>query len=135
MSRPLLYVARFPLAPPSLNNLFPSVGRKRVPSRQYAKWLKQMALFFPAADTINQRVSVSITIADKVSKADIDNLVKPVLDMLVRRRILATDSKRVVRCVHVVYDDVTECQVVVRRYVDGSDDATGRDPSGDEARG
>lgn len=71
--------------PPSLNNLFATSGKVRVKSAEYKHWLwvsagqirKQEPWHVPG------KTCVSLTFDRTQTRADLDNLIKPVLDLLV----------------------------------------------------
>lgn len=82
--------------PPSTNNLFVTVpGRGRVKSRAYALWREEAGweLKRQRAKLIPGNVDVTI-IARKPNgkKRDLDNLAKPILDLLVRCSVISDDS-------------------------------------------
>lgn len=86
-------------APPSANNLFANAGRLgRVPTTEYKKWqqeagwtVKQQLAGRMPAKPIEDSVSVSID-AHLSRRRDIDNVVKPLLDLLVTLGIIEDDK-------------------------------------------
>lgn len=82
--------------PPSVNNLFATVGGKRVRSRAYKAWLKnvegpllemQIPSKFP--------VIISVVVFGRLkTNRDLDNLLKPVGDAMVTCNVLPGDSVR-----------------------------------------
>lgn len=91
--------------PPSVNNLFANVpGKGRVKSANYKAWITEAGLRLNQqtanAPMISGPVKVCM-ILDK-GRADIDNLCKPVLDLLVKHRLIHDD--RNVNELHVLHD-------------------------------
>jgi len=84
--------------PPSSNNMFVNVkGRGRVKSKRYKAWWTQ-AYYYVKANAPNALVAVArpvmvnITVKRRGPKVgDIDNMIKPVLDLLVTTGILEDD--------------------------------------------
>lgn len=87
--------------PPSTNNLFMNVpGRGRIKSSEYNRWLSDAGwlLKTQAWEKVCGHVAVTIRIPKK-SKADIDNLIKPSLDLLVKHGVI--DDDRFVDSIHI----------------------------------
>jgi len=80
--------------PPSANQLFVIVGRKRVKSKDYVAWIQSLVSWIPH-DTERlekEKTPYHVRIYANIShRRDIDNLAKPVLDALVRQRIVTDD--------------------------------------------
>lgn len=104
--------------PPSVNNLFATVGKLRRKTPTYLRWIEGAGYFINvqmrrpenvAAGGVpgTMPVRVRLGVPSNISKAfrDLDNMIKPVLDVLVTMRILAGDDMRYVRSVGA---DVTE---------------------------
>ena len=98
--------------PPSANNMFFNVkGRGRVISKDYAAWRVRAAeaLTLAAWDMPAKPYTVIIRL-NIDHKSDIDNRVKPVLDLLVKHKVISGDQW--VNALHVYRDrTVAACQV------------------------
>lgn len=81
--------------PPSANNLFINVGKRRVKSKKYRDWIDEAGwrLTMQKPQKFKGKVKVSIYAArpDK-RKRDIANLEKAVVDLLVAHLIIRDDS-------------------------------------------
>lgn len=82
--------------PPSVNNLYPTAGARRVKSSAYRGWLR--AAFWLAIKDLgggeHQGIigSVSVTLMVGIDRrSDIDGRVKAILDLLVSLRIIEDD--------------------------------------------
>lgn len=81
--------------PPATNNLFLNAGKRRVRSRRYDAWIAEAT-----AEVFRQRagrIDGPYTFAMRVErpdrrKRDLDGLIKPVLDLLVKTGVTADDS-------------------------------------------
>lgn len=89
--------------PPSVNEMYVNRkgrGRGRFPSRSYKQWTQDSVAMLRLQQHILQhltmRVSVEILLDDR-RQGDCDNRIKPVLDLLVKHRILRGDQKKYVR--------------------------------------
>jgi len=83
-------------APPSLNNAFPtSKNSHRYASAAYKKWKSGAGWEIKAQGIkhISGDFEVVISIGAKASRADLDNLIKPVVDLLVSMKITDDDAK------------------------------------------
>jgi crossover junction endodeoxyribonuclease RusA len=88
-------VASFSLPfPPSVNNLYASAGGRRVKSRHYVSWQRDALWRIKLLRQPSIRGQVMVTIYGHPKdrrKRDIDNIVKPILDTLVRAGIIEDD--------------------------------------------
>lgn len=87
-------VIRLPV-PPSVNNLFVNVrGKGRVKSREYKVWLDQAdkLMKFARHAPVISPAEVSIRVGKCNAQRDLDNLNKPVLDILVHAGIIENDN-------------------------------------------
>ena len=87
--------------PPTLNTAFLNIpGRGRVASKQYKAWTAEALWMIKSQNASQFSVEVSISIGivapDKRAR-DIDNLIKPVLDVLVKALVIKDDSSKYVR--------------------------------------
>ena len=97
--------------PPSTNNLFVSSRRGyRFKSRRYNAWLTEAGwiLKVQRAGRIAGPVQVVIRATPKRRRRDADNLIKPLLDLLVSARVIEGDDWRVVRSVTAAWCDGIE---------------------------
>ena len=83
-----------PLLPPSVNSMYTWTGKKQVKSKAYRKWLKDMAWFFN--DRMIKRVVPKGSYQAHIyvtcnRNRDIDNIVKPILDLLGDKQITGDD--------------------------------------------
>lgn len=80
--------------PPSTNNLFATVGKRRVPTREYKTWQQVAALRVRAlTPPTTYPVAVTLTVLGKVfAQRDLDNTIKPILDALVKCGVLRGDN-------------------------------------------
>ena len=82
--------------PPSTNNLFITVKRRRVKSPQYRAWIEENRgeagrLATPTAFPVR----VAIEVHGKLNvRRDLDNIIKPTLDLLVSAGVLPDDNVR-----------------------------------------
>src|SRR3569832_786395 len=87
--------------PPSVNNLFPSVNGKRVPSKQYRQWKEEAdACLWQAPKPLPKftgRVTVALSFGKTKGLSDVDGRIKAPLDWLVRHQIIVNDDSRYVR--------------------------------------
>jgi crossover junction endodeoxyribonuclease RusA len=84
--------------PPSLNNIFVNVrGRGRVPSKKYCAWKKiaGWALIAQSPRKIDGPVTIAMRLARPTANSDLDNRIKPLLDLLVIHGVI-TDDRYVV---------------------------------------
>ena len=81
--------------PPSMNNLFATIGRKRVRSARYRAWLESAGWELAAQKpgTVAGPYAVTMTFGRKDKRRrDIGNLEKPCSDLLVAHRVVEDDS-------------------------------------------
>lgn len=104
--------------PPTANTMFGLQGHRRFPSKTYMRWRDDADLAlqqqepFPRFDG-----SVSIWIALKAPSKrawDLDNRVKPILDLLVGHRIIEDDTTQIVRAIHVSIGAQVGAEVSIR---------------------
>lgn len=117
-------VIRMP-RPFSVNNMFASAGRRRVPTKKYAAWRQEamwMARTSYRGGPISEPVHIEIVIgADGVSpNFDTDNAAKAYLDALVSAGVLANDTRRIVRRLALSWDDEADFTAI---WIAGEHDA------------
>lgn len=104
--------------PPSANNLFVNLGKRRVPSRDYAAWRKEAGWTLQAQRPPKFRGPVAIGIelhAPHARRYDLDNKSKALLDLLVIHEVIPDDNSDRVRELTVKRVDVgAPCTVIVR---------------------
>lgn len=100
--------------PPSSNNMFINVpNRGRVKSKAYKAWIEDAGwtILQQGIRRIAGPVTVHIRCKRLSGRADIDNRVKPVLDLLVLHR--AIDDDRNVARVSAEWADVESCTATI----------------------
>lgn len=114
--------------PPSANAIWRPTRRGRVvKSTHYSRWLEECDLVGLTTrvprDAIQHPVSISLVVRSGTGwrrDRDIDNIIKPTLDWLVRWRVLADDNCGIVRHIEISYDTLpisSACvQIVVSRH-------------------
>lgn len=85
--------------PPSTNNLF--FNRKqggRAPTQAYVTWQTEAGLMLNAqrARPVRGEVRIDIKVAD-AGRFDLDNTIKPALDLLKKHGVIEDDNRKVVR--------------------------------------
>lgn len=86
----------FSEAPPSLNHAFPTgKNGRRYKSKEYKGWFALAAtqLSLQGIKPISGSYSLDIEVGRKSSRADIDNLIKPIADLLVKSGATPDDRK------------------------------------------
>lgn len=81
--------------PPSLNNMFTNVpGRGRVRVAAYKHWIAEAgySILAQRPKKYTGDVTVSIVIGPR-QRGDLDNRIKPVLDLLTKMKIIEDDRK------------------------------------------
>lgn len=120
-------LAQFALpTPPAVNNLFVNAakGRGRFPSARYARWRKAAAAALGRVSPISKRVDVRIAVNEGASRADLDNLAKAPLDLLVWMKVLGGDSKKYIRRIELVWVPRSDPrQFVVQLWGESDEDA------------
>lgn len=101
--------------PPSANHLFHNLrngGRRK--TRKYISWIdgELKALMAQRAKPVPGGVSVKLTIP-KSTRGDMDNRIKPALDLLVRAGIIADDRSEFVRSISMTIGDVQMMHVQI----------------------
>lgn len=98
----ILFRAAIPM-PPSLNNAFlNAAGKGRVRSKAYKAWVEEAGWMVKARRNglIPGPVSVTLDICPPNKRAfDLDNRLKPALDLLVACGVLSDDSNKIVKAV------------------------------------
>lgn len=103
-------------APPSVNNLFATVGKRRITSKRYASWQQEAkAAFFAQAPQPPHfgHVHVDLLFERNRRIRDLDNLIKAPIDFLVRTYLIE-DDHLVDRITAAWSDTVKGMQITVR---------------------
>lgn len=92
--------------PPSVNNLFFNRAKGRTKTAKYDKWIHDAGIMLNAARErpVTSPVRVSIYVGECNSQRDLDNLSKPILDLLVRHKIIPDDNIKHVYEVFLIRD-------------------------------
>ena len=77
--------------PPSTNHLYAHHGSHRYKSPQYKRWLKDVGYFLNLSPSLDGKPYKVKILANVDRKRDIDNLVKPILDAMVRSQVVPDD--------------------------------------------
>lgn len=107
--------------PPTVNSMFRNVaGAGRVRAREYVTWSREAGILLNTQRPcrIDGPVSIRIDLCPHDQRRfDIDNRVKPVLDLLVEHRVIPDDTDNIVRRITVerVYD-AADCVVTISGY-------------------
>lgn len=100
-------------SPPSVNNLFKNAGRKgRVPTPAYEDWKRHAGWQVRSQRPASLHGPVSVTIVHGKRRADLDNLNKAPLDLLVNLGVIDDDSH--VRELHCSFGEVIGCRVTIQ---------------------
>ena len=96
--------------PPSVNGLFLNRIGGRSITKRYADWRKEagIALINQRPERVSGRVSITMAVQEPKRASDLDNRIKPVLDLLVEHRVIDNDDNRFVRCLQVLWDKSTD---------------------------
>jgi Holliday junction resolvase RusA-like endonuclease len=101
--------------PPSVNGLFTNVpGKGRVKTTRYLTWIRAAIneVRSQKVGPVSGPVYVDITVSKRRSNADIDNLIKAPLDLLVSEGLI--DDDRHVERVSCAWGDIEQgCQVEI----------------------
>lgn len=81
--------------PPSVNNLFATVGKRRVKSKEYKAWQSEAGLRLIVA-RVGRKRKISGYVAIEIGlpinmRGDIDNRIKPIIDLLVKHAVIDDD--------------------------------------------
>ena len=107
---------RLPL-PPTTNNLFAHYGSKRYINPQYAAWLRAAGWELQGqragspCPLIEGDVQAIVLVRRPSKRADLDNRLKAVFDLLVRQAVIRDDTQ-IVR-IAAAWGDVEGCEVTV----------------------
>jgi Holliday junction resolvase RusA-like endonuclease len=85
--------------PPSANLIWRTARGRTYRSPDYAAWREQAGWLVKGCKPVAGPVRVEIAVSQK-ARGDIDNRIKPVLDVLVAGGLIAGDDKKTVRSVY-----------------------------------
>lgn len=110
--------------PPSVNNLYINVNRRRIRSPRYRAWQEEAGWRLQAAKpgTFEGPVNVTLELCPPDRRdRDADNLNKPVLDLLVAHGVIKGDGRRIVRSVTAKWvQSVHSCTVIIEGVSDAA---------------
>lgn len=117
LSMPKNYAAVVIPFPPSANSLWRAVKGRNIMSAKYRDWLADagqcLAQQRPAKVTGPVNLTIELTAPDK-RKRDLDNRLKPAIDLLVKHGVIEADDNSVVRQITARWvDSENECTVYV----------------------
>src|SRR5215217_253324 len=110
--------------PPSSNNLFMNLpkGRGRARTSEYFSWQIEAGLHIQSArqKPLEGPVCVFLRVPEN-GRRDLDGYWKPILDILVKHRLIPDDRNKIVRELHAVWDKVESCRVTVTKAMEVAD--------------
>lgn len=88
--------------PPSVNAMFANnfgEGRGRYPTKQYKEWQTEAAwrILSQRPGRVPGKVKITLEYEEKGGRRDLDNLIKSVLDALVKHKVIDGDHRSVLR--------------------------------------
>lgn len=88
--------------PPSTNNLFANTGHGRVATQPYRDWQTRAGweIVSNRPGRIPGAVKVTLQFEEKGGRRDLDNLIKPVLDLCVKHSVIDGDHRSIVRAIN-----------------------------------
>lgn len=103
--------------PPSTNQLFRNVkGKGRVRTERYNTWINAAGWELKAQKPkpVTGPVSLTIAVNEKKTRADLGNLEKAAVDLLVAHGVIEDDKPSIVRSIHLYWCAHTDrCSVAV----------------------
>jgi len=96
--------------PPSVNNLFANTTHGRVTSQQYRDWQARAGWEIVAnrPGRVPGAVNVTLQFEEKNGRRDLDNLIKPVLDLCVKHKVIDGDHRSIVRAISASWSSKVE---------------------------
>jgi crossover junction endodeoxyribonuclease RusA len=104
--------------PPSVNNLFANGSSGRFATKDYRDWQSAATGRVAAARVtrISGPVKVTLVYEEKSGRRDLDNLLKAILDLLVKQNIIDGDHRSIVREIHASWgQNVKGVEVAIER--------------------
>lgn len=82
-----------PMCPPSLNNIFVNGRKGRFKSAEYREWQTRACLHLRKQNGwhVAGPIRVTLTFNEKQTRSDLDNIIKPVLDLLMAAGRISDD--------------------------------------------
>lgn len=104
--------------PPSVNAMFGNnagPGRGRFATKQYKAWKDEAlaCVLEQGRKAFSKPVTIAIQLCDPRRRSDVDNRIKPVLDLLVSTGIIPDDSNKFVRGVSACWGGDDPCKVII----------------------
>lgn len=91
-----LYEVEIPM-PPTTNNLFVNLGRKRVKSKEYVAWIKEAGFFIREAPKLVQPVKINYFLTMRNGgSGDLSNRLKAIEDLLVKKEVIPDDNHKII---------------------------------------
>lgn len=116
-NNPVELVIELPM-PPTTNNLFATVGKKRIRTVEYKAWAQEAGYLLnkQRPPLMAGKVAILIEVAEPKTahRQDCTNRIKAVEDLLVSHRVIQGDDQRFVREVTTRWAPVEGCRVTVR---------------------
>jgi|ERR1700722_2340694 len=109
--------------PPSTNNLFASVGKRRVKSKAYRDWITEAIQSVEEVFSVATPVSITLTLTGQVNEQrDLANIEKASVDLLVAWDVIPDDSLKFVHSINLRYlpSDSSPCVQVEVRTIDNA---------------
>ena len=111
--------------PPSVNSIWVRGKWGSYKSKNYCDWERNTLPLFHPADAYQLDTQVSINVKVYPGKGwrmnrDIDNILKPILDMLTLANVIKDDNSSIVKSVHVTMSELTQPEASVYVEVIGS---------------
>lgn len=105
--------------PPTVNHMYIASAKRgvRFPSPELREWWAKVDALIEKIETpmYAGQVWISITVED-TGTGDIDNRIKAVLDLLVKKKVIVDDSRKYLRGVYADWGNVTGCRVEVSPF-------------------
>lgn len=112
--------------PPSVNHLWATVGSRRVKTKHYKSWIDLATIGLLGARP-HKKLWYPVEVEIRIWKCkgfstnrDIDNIIKPVLDVLVSEGVIDGDTLKYVRKVSAEYISIPgseSCSVVINESI------------------
>jgi len=104
--------------PPTSNNLFATVGKKRIRTVEYVQWAREAGYVLnrQRPPLVAGKVSLLIEVENPKTahRQDVANREKAVVDLLVSRGVIQGDDQRFVREITLKWADVAGVRVTIR---------------------
>jgi Holliday junction resolvase RusA-like endonuclease len=109
-------------APPSVNELFRNHGNRRVKTKKYNDWISECSwrIKLQHQGTMQGRYIILLAVERKSLAADQDNTVKPLIDILVKTKVIRDDKYVTASAVSwLPAPDTKACKAVISVYPSG----------------